>query len=85
MPTTLMVSKNPGNTLLLKVLGKKLDDLWRMIWEQKATVIVMVTRCEEGNRMFNKQNCFSGKRGLFMIFKPYNKCAEYWPSMEEGS
>ncbi|XP_074164798.1 receptor-type tyrosine-protein phosphatase C isoform X3 [Sminthopsis crassicaudata] len=26
------------------------DDFWRMIWEQKATVIVMVTRCEEGNR-----------------------------------
>ncbi|OWK08469.1 PTPRC [Cervus elaphus hippelaphus] len=40
------------------------DDFWRMIWEQKATVIVMVTRCEEGNK---------------------NKCAEYWPSMEEGS
>ncbi|XP_049626741.1 receptor-type tyrosine-protein phosphatase C [Suncus etruscus] len=38
------------------------DDFWRMIWEQKATIIVMVTRCEEGNR---------------------NKCAEYWPSMEE--
>ncbi|XP_070257527.1 receptor-type tyrosine-protein phosphatase C isoform X3 [Myotis yumanensis] len=40
------------------------DDFWRMIWEQKATVIVMVTRCEEGNR---------------------NKCAEYWPSMEESA
>ncbi|XP_055000671.1 receptor-type tyrosine-protein phosphatase C [Sorex araneus] len=40
------------------------DDFWRMIWEQKATVIVMVTRCEEGNR---------------------NKCAEYWPSMDEGT
>ncbi|XP_035301719.1 receptor-type tyrosine-protein phosphatase C isoform X2 [Cricetulus griseus] len=40
------------------------DDFWRMIWEQKATVIVMVTRCEEGNR---------------------NKCAEYWPTMEEGT
>ncbi|KAK2086193.1 hypothetical protein P7K49_035618 [Saguinus oedipus] len=40
------------------------DDFWRMIWEQKATVIVMVTRCEEGNR---------------------NKCAEYWPSIQEGT
>ncbi|XP_066883538.1 receptor-type tyrosine-protein phosphatase C isoform X1 [Kogia breviceps] len=40
------------------------DDFWRMIWEQKATVIVMVTRCEEGNK---------------------NKCALYWPLMEEGS
>nr|XP_036860605.1 receptor-type tyrosine-protein phosphatase C [Manis javanica] len=40
------------------------DDFWRMIWEQKATVIVMVTRCEEGNR---------------------NKCAEYWPSVEQGT
>ncbi|TFK14675.1 potassium voltage-gated channel subfamily H member 7-like [Platysternon megacephalum] len=26
------------------------DDFWRMIWEQKATIIVMVTRCEENNR-----------------------------------
>ncbi|KFP08131.1 Receptor-type tyrosine-protein phosphatase C, partial [Calypte anna] len=40
------------------------DDFWRMIWEQKATVIVMVTRCEEGKK---------------------NKCAQYWPSMENGS
>ncbi|XP_074762857.1 receptor-type tyrosine-protein phosphatase C [Athene noctua] len=40
------------------------DDFWRMIWEQKATIIVMVTRCEEGKR---------------------NKCAQYWPSVENGS
>ncbi|XP_053806943.1 receptor-type tyrosine-protein phosphatase C isoform X3 [Vidua chalybeata] len=40
------------------------DDFWRMIWEQKATIIVMVTRCEEGKR---------------------NKCAQYWPSMENGT
>nr|KAF6395548.1 protein tyrosine phosphatase receptor type C [Rousettus aegyptiacus] len=43
---------------------ESVDDFWRMIWEQKATVIVMVTRCEEGNR---------------------NKCAEYWPSVDETS
>ncbi|XP_015492105.1 receptor-type tyrosine-protein phosphatase C isoform X1 [Parus major] len=40
------------------------DDFWRMIWEEKATIIVMVTRCEEGKR---------------------NKCAQYWPSMENGT
>uniref|UniRef100_A0A8C5QNL7 Receptor-type tyrosine-protein phosphatase C n=1 Tax=Leptobrachium leishanense TaxID=445787 RepID=A0A8C5QNL7_9ANUR len=27
-----------------------MNDFWRMIWEQKSTIIVMVTRCEEGNR-----------------------------------
>uniref|UniRef100_A0AAQ5ZR26 Receptor-type tyrosine-protein phosphatase C n=1 Tax=Amphiprion ocellaris TaxID=80972 RepID=A0AAQ5ZR26_AMPOC len=27
------------------------SDFWRMIWEQQASIIVMVTRCEEGNRV----------------------------------
>uniref|UniRef100_A0A8C5UCP0 protein-tyrosine-phosphatase n=1 Tax=Malurus cyaneus samueli TaxID=2593467 RepID=A0A8C5UCP0_9PASS len=33
------------------------DDFWRMIWEQKATIIVMVTRCEEGKRNKCAQYC----------------------------
>ncbi|XP_054646153.1 receptor-type tyrosine-protein phosphatase C isoform X2 [Dunckerocampus dactyliophorus] len=26
-------------------------DFWRMIWEQQSSIIVMVTRCEEGNKV----------------------------------
>ncbi|KAM4740062.1 receptor-type tyrosine-protein phosphatase C [Anableps anableps] len=27
------------------------SDFWRMIWEQQSSIIVMVTRCEEGSRI----------------------------------
>lgn len=36
------------------VLGPKeetVSDFWRMIWEQQTSIIVMVSRCEEGNRV----------------------------------
>uniref|UniRef100_A0A8C9XIJ5 protein-tyrosine-phosphatase n=1 Tax=Sander lucioperca TaxID=283035 RepID=A0A8C9XIJ5_SANLU len=36
------------------VVGPKdetVSDFWRMVWEQQSSIIVMVTRCEEGNRV----------------------------------
>uniref|UniRef100_A0A3B3Q8F6 protein-tyrosine-phosphatase n=1 Tax=Paramormyrops kingsleyae TaxID=1676925 RepID=A0A3B3Q8F6_9TELE len=30
--------------------NETVTDFWRMVWEQQSSIIVMVTRCEEGNR-----------------------------------
>ncbi|XP_072555524.1 receptor-type tyrosine-protein phosphatase C-like [Paramormyrops kingsleyae] len=30
--------------------NETLADFWRMVWEQQSSIIVMMTRCEEGNR-----------------------------------
>ncbi|XP_040895632.1 receptor-type tyrosine-protein phosphatase C isoform X2 [Toxotes jaculatrix] len=37
-------------------------DFWRMVWEQQSSIIVMVTRCEEGNRVKCAQYWPSPKR-----------------------
>lgn len=49
-----LLSEDIYQLVFIYLLGPRdetVDDFWRMIWEQKATVIVMVTRCEEGNRV----------------------------------
>lgn len=41
-------------TVAAGVVGPKdetVGDFWRMIWEQQTSIIVMVSRCEEGNRV----------------------------------
>lgn len=41
-------------TVAACVVGPKeetVSDFWRMIWEQQTSIIVMVSRCEEGNRV----------------------------------
>lgn len=40
-----------------------INDFWRMIWEQKSSIIVMVTRCEEGSRVKCAQYWPSMERG----------------------
>uniref|UniRef100_A0A671MPQ5 Receptor-type tyrosine-protein phosphatase C n=1 Tax=Sinocyclocheilus anshuiensis TaxID=1608454 RepID=A0A671MPQ5_9TELE len=32
-------------------LDETVCDFWQMVWEQKSSIIVMVTRCEEGNKV----------------------------------
>uniref|UniRef100_A0A673IQG7 Receptor-type tyrosine-protein phosphatase C n=1 Tax=Sinocyclocheilus rhinocerous TaxID=307959 RepID=A0A673IQG7_9TELE len=35
----------------LRPKDETIGDFWRMVWEQKSSIIVMVTRCEEGNKI----------------------------------
>lgn len=59
------------------------DDFWRMIWEQKATVIVMVTRCEEGNRNKCAEYWPPGEQGareygdVLVKVTDYKTCPDY--------
>uniref|UniRef100_A0A673LUG5 Receptor-type tyrosine-protein phosphatase C n=1 Tax=Sinocyclocheilus rhinocerous TaxID=307959 RepID=A0A673LUG5_9TELE len=32
-------------------LDETVCDFWQMVWEQKSSIVVMVTRCEEGNKV----------------------------------
>uniref|UniRef100_A0A3B4AGJ0 protein-tyrosine-phosphatase n=1 Tax=Periophthalmus magnuspinnatus TaxID=409849 RepID=A0A3B4AGJ0_9GOBI len=58
-------------------------DFWRMVWEQKSSIIVMVTRCEEGNRPKCAQYWPSVERGA-EIFEEFvvkvnseDQCPDY--------
>ncbi|XP_078497159.1 receptor-type tyrosine-protein phosphatase C isoform X2 [Lissotriton helveticus] len=59
------------------------NDFWRMIWEQKSTIIVMVTRCEEGNRVKCAQYWPTMETGtlkfgnITVVIKEEKKCPDY--------
>ncbi|KAK3561389.1 hypothetical protein QTP86_000586 [Hemibagrus guttatus] len=58
-------------------------DFWTMIWEQKTSIIVMVTRCEEGNKNKCAQYWPSMEReteifdDLVVKIKGEEKCPDY--------
>ncbi|XP_041133334.1 receptor-type tyrosine-protein phosphatase C-like isoform X3 [Polyodon spathula] len=60
-----------------------MNDFWRMIWEQQSSIIVMVTRCEEGNRNKCAQYWPAMEReaeifGEFAVkLNEENKCPDY--------
>ena len=59
----------------VRVTGPKdetVASFWRMTWEQKSSIIVMVTRCEEGNRVRDNLCDLFGEGS-------YNKCVHKAP------
>ncbi|XP_060732492.1 receptor-type tyrosine-protein phosphatase C isoform X7 [Tachysurus vachellii] len=60
-----------------------IGDFWTMIWEQKTSIIVMVTRCEEGNKNKCAQYWPSMEReteifdDLVVKIKGEEKCPDY--------
>lgn len=55
-----MTPLSPDYILTQGPIAATLGDFWLMVWEQKSTVIVMLTKEVEGNRVSSsiKQNCF---------------------------
>ncbi|KAG1928384.1 receptor-type tyrosine-protein phosphatase C [Pimephales promelas] len=58
-----------------------IEDFWRMIWEQKSSIIVMVTRCEEGNKIKCAQYwpCLDRETEIFDDFVVKIRAEEHCP------
>ncbi|XP_073793951.1 receptor-type tyrosine-protein phosphatase C isoform X21 [Danio rerio] len=56
-------------------------DFWQMMWEQKSSIIVMVTRCEEGNKVKCAQYwpCLDRETEIFDDFVVKIKTEEHCP------
>ena len=53
-----------------------IDHFWRMVWEYKIQVIIMLTRCVEMSRVSHNTNCI---HNIFQCMATQEKCAMYWP------
>uniref|UniRef100_A0A915J583 protein-tyrosine-phosphatase n=1 Tax=Romanomermis culicivorax TaxID=13658 RepID=A0A915J583_ROMCU len=59
-------------------LPNTFGDFWRMIWEQRCLVIVMITNVVERGR----ERCMRSNDAILIILK--KKCDQYWPSFGES-